>query len=230
MALGGRLMVSGCLAGVLVVLSAGFLSAQRPLQVRVAPRIGLVDPGERLYNAHAISDSDRLVSSTAGLRTSESVGLAVDVGSEAWGAMLQISVTHAPDVASTVIVHHYPPSLGIGDGSTYRAGFTGSVTELGADLVLPLRLDIGPFRPFAVAGLGWTRYRFSSPEFDVSPFRGWVLPASGTASNYRLGGGITFSVLGRDVSLSVIDRIGSYFDETQHHVLASVDIWFDVFN
>ncbi len=69
-----------------------------------------------------------------------------------------------------------------------------------------------------------TRYGFSIPDPDFVVQREWSFPESGSASSTRLGGGFELDVVGRVVTVTILDSISRYFDATQHHVMASMGV------
>jgi hypothetical protein len=203
-------------------------TAQRPVQVRIAPRLGIVYPGERLYEAVEGSATDALSFSAAAMEPSRSIGAALLVGSDSLGAFLHLSIDHAPSTAASLVVYGNPSELPA--VITYRSVFPAALTELGADLLLPLRLRLGPFRPFATAGFGLTRYRFSGPESGVPVPPNVVPPQSGTAEARRFGGGIDFDLWSRGVSLSMVRAGGGYLGETAHRLIVTAEIWLNLRN
>lgn len=222
----GTRVLGSLLLMTLSMLGTGPAMAQGPIQVRIAPRLGIVDPGERLYGVR--STSDGLTSSSLEMHTSPSIGAALLVGSEALGAFLHLSVDHAPSPDSRLVV--FGISLDLPVVGRHRSVVPAALTELGADLVLPLRLRLGPFRPFATAGLGFTRYRFSEPELGGPVPPAWVLPVSGTVGGRRFGAGVDVEAWNRGVSLSIVDAVSRYNGETQHHLIVTAQFWFDIRN
>jgi hypothetical protein len=211
----------------MTLLGTAPATAQGPIQVRIAPRLGMVYPGERLYEAVERSGSHALTVSAAAMEKSPSIGTALLVGSDSLGAFLHVSIDHAPSAAASLVVYG-PPSALPAVVITHRSVFPATLTELGADLVLPLRLRLGPFRPFATAGFGLTRYRFTGPESGVPVPPNVVPPQSGTAEARRFGGGIDFELWSRGTSLSIVRTGGGYFGETAHRLIVTAEIWFNL--
>lgn len=209
-------------------------SGQSSIEIRVSPRVGVIDPGERLYQTAVWYDSDAPIISGAALRSSALLGFSVDVGSEAGGALLRLSFDRALGVESELFVSiPLPRGFRFPEAETYqtyRDAFPATLTEMGADLILPLRLGLGPLRPFVTAGIGITRYGFSGRDDDFKGPPESTLPVPGTASTRRFGGGVDLTLAGRAVSITVLDAIGRYFDAPQHHVIASMEVWFKVWD
>jgi hypothetical protein len=143
----------------LSMLAAGPAMAQGPIHVRFAPRVGIVAPDERLYARSERTASD-LLGYAATLETSPSIGAALLVGSQDLGVFLHLAVDHAPSTDANLVVFGPPSDLAA--AVTHRAVFPATLTEFGASMVLPMRLELGPFRPFATAD--WDSPGIASPH------------------------------------------------------------------
>jgi hypothetical protein len=209
----------------LSMLAAGPAMAQGPIHVRFAPRVGIVAPDERLYARSERTASD-LLGYAATLETSPSIGAALLVGSQDLGVFLHLAVDHAPSTDANLVVFGPPSDLAA--AVTHRAVFPATLTEFGASMVLPMRLELGPFRPFATAGLGFTRYRFSAPESGVPVPPGVAAPESGTTWARRFGGGVDFELRNRGLSVAVVDAAGGYWGETDHRLIVTAEFWLDI--
>ena len=213
------------LAGLLCALPSS-LSGQA-FDVRITPRFGLIDPARALYDTSVRSADDRTISSSAGLAPRRSLGLAIDLGSAARGVVLRLSVDHALSMRSHLrFLRSDPPGATIPTGSLNRDTIPASLTEFGLELVLPLRLELGPVSPYVVAGVGARHFGFELPNYEFGVPEGWALPVSATSGTVRLGGGVDLDVRGQRMVLSIVDGVSRYWGATQHHIMASVGLSF----
>lgn len=207
-------LLAGALAGI---------SGQEPEpSLTISPRIGTFHVERELYNLRFATSADITAYSHAQLSNGRSIGVTIDWGSPERGVHLRLAVDRSIDVYTRLALGEVGQE--IGTFAWIYPELSTSVTEFGLDVVLPLRLRLGPVEPFVFAGVGLTRYRFEEAILPPQALEVWSTPASGTSSSIRLGGGLRLSLIGQVFSLTATSASGPYWDVTRRRLLVHLGV------
>ena len=206
-------------AGLLV---PGLLAAQGGVTVELFARAGLAAPDEHFYEVFANFSGDGPVEWTNGsLGRSFVAGLGLEVRLPSDRLRLRAEILRTFDtwlLATHSIVRprvlFEPPEV----KSTFL-DVPSSLTLTSLQLVLPTRLEVWRFTPYALGGVGGKRYGFgeSTRPNEVEA----VLPSAGFTWAWDLGGGLTVDLLGLGADVQVRDVISRYWGKTNHDLLVT---------
>lgn len=211
-----------------MVLAAAVFAAPVPSQgqvgVSVMPRFGTMSFGDEIYRT-TILGSDETSAGYAVAEPVRTLGLGVEVGNIVDGLTLVASLDHSVDLDTTIRLGgapNRPCQLSCGWGRLLT-DVPSSITHVGVDALLPFQLEIGPIGAYATVGMGIARYRFAPPR-QAREERNALLPRSGLSSSIRVGGGVRASLLGAEMSLTLLDAMNRYWDETRHHRMTTLGV------
>lgn len=188
--------------------------------MRVYPRAGLLAPDAYLYEYFKNFTGDGLTewtSASLGRAFVAGAGVEIRLGDGdifLRGEVLRsfdgwMSAAHSVETLRDLF---FPPEVVV----TWLDVPT-SLTLTSVQLVLPTRLELGPFKPYVLVGGGGKFYSFQDPSEpnDVEA----TLPSSGFTWGGDVGGGVTVRVLGLHVDLQARDALSRYWGKLQHDIL-----------
>lgn len=194
--------------------------AQAPRGVRVYPRLGLFSPDTYFYEYFKNFAGDGLTEWTSGsLGRAFVAGAGLEVRLGEGNAYLRAEVLRSFDgwlsaahSVETLRQLYEPPEI-----VTTWFDVPTTVTFTSVQLILPTRLELGPFRPYVLMGGGGKFYSFGDPteENDVEA----TFPDDGFTWGADLGGGIWFRMLGLQLDLQARDALNKYWGKTQHDLI-----------
>ncbi|MDH5588634.1 MAG: hypothetical protein OEZ65_00105 [Gemmatimonadota bacterium] len=101
-----------------------------------------------------------------------------------------------------------------------------TLTLTSLQVVLPTELRWEWLRPYVSGGVGGKRYAFGDP---LTPNEaGATLPSPGFTWGGDLGAGVELTLLGITADLQVRDAITRYWGKTQHDLVYTGGLWFNV--
>lgn len=195
--------------------------AQAPRGVRVYPRAGLLAPDSYFYEYFKNFTGDGLTEWTSGylgrafvagagveVRLSESAYLRGEVlrSFDGW-----LSAAHSVETLRDL---YFPPEI-----VTTWLDVPATVTLTSVQLVLPTRLELGPFEPYVLVGAGGKFYGFQDPTEanDVEA----TLPDDGFTWGGDVGAGLAVRFRGVHVDLQARDAWNKYWGKLQHDFVYS---------
>ena len=217
------LFTAGCLMG------PAPAAAQSDVTVRAFPRAGLAAPDAFFYEVFTNFAGDGPVewtSASLGRAFVAGLGVEVDVGRE--GVLFRAEVLRSFDTwllaGHGVLIPRVlfePPQV---VNTWFDVPTTLTMTSV--QVVLPTRFRIWRAEPYVLAGVGGKFYSFgeSTRPNEV----GAVLPSDGYTWGGDLGAGAKLSLFGLTFDVQVRDAINRYWGETQHDLLYTVALVWDV--
>jgi len=195
--------------------------AQTPRGVRVYPRAGLLAPDSYFYEYFKNFTGDGLTEWTSGylgrafvagagveVRLSEAAYLRAEVlrSFDGW-----LSAAHSVETLRDL---YFPPEI-----VTTWLDVPTTVTLTSVQLVLPTRLEVGPFEPYVLVGGGGKFYSFQDPTEanDVEA----TLPDDGFTWGGDVGAGVTLRVIGLHLDFQARDALSKYWGKLQHDFVYS---------
>jgi hypothetical protein len=191
-----------------------------PRAVRIYPRAGMLAPDRYFYEYFKNFTGDGLTEWTTGyLGRSFVAGAGVEVRLGEGGAYLRgevlrsfdawLSVAHSVETLRDMF---FPPEV-----VTTWLDVPATMTFTSVQLVLPTRLEVGPFKPYVLVGGGGKFYTFGDPTeaTEVEP----TLPDAGFTWGGDVGAGFTFRVKGLQLDVQARDALSKYWGKMQHDML-----------
>lgn len=213
-----RLAAFAVLAGTLVPVGAG---AQRAVELRVTPRIGLVTPPGWFFVEYSQFGVIPMEWTEAAILRSTVVGAAVEAAFHRHGVWVRgevIRTLGAETAVGHAILH---PASEAGPARVVRTWFyvPTAMTIASLDLGFPTRLRLpGGIQPYVTAGLGGKHYTFDTTELDTRE-EAVIVPQGGTVPTVNVGAGATVAIRGLTLDLQVRDAISEYWGERQNDML-----------
>jgi hypothetical protein len=195
--------------------------AQRPLELRVTPRAGLLTPADWFYVEFVNFQLGPTEWTEAAILRSPIVGLAAELAAEPLGLWIRAEAMRTVGGRTAVIHAYMIPASQAGPARVIRTQIDvpTAITTGTVDLVLPTRLRLpGAIQPYVTAGLGAKRYDFDIRELEERPER-FVVPRDGVVPMLNVGVGAVFQVRGVSFDLLVRDAVSEYWDGQQHDVM-----------
>lgn len=203
----------------LVVFAA--LPTAATAQFRVYPRAGLIQPSKYFYEYFKNFAGDGLTEWThtaIGRAFMAGAGMELQLGEsalvraeflrsyDAW-----VSISHSQETLRNLFD---PPEIVV----TWL-DMPVVITVTSVQLILPTRLEVGPFKPYVLVGGGGKFYRFgeTTEPNDVEA----TLPTNGFAWGGDVGAGFTVSVWGLRLDAQARDTWNRYWGKFQHDYLYS---------
>jgi len=194
--------------------------ATTPRGLRFYPRAGLIDPDAYFYEYFKNFTGDGLTEWTTGyLGRALVMGAGMEVRLGGSGAYLRGEVMRSIDAwmyvghsVETLRDLFIPPEV-----VTTWLDVPTTVTLASLQVVLPTKLELGPFEPYVLLGGGGKWYAFGDPtrETDVEP----TFPAEGFTWGADVGGGITFRFRGLQMDVQARDALSRYWGKNEHDML-----------
>jgi hypothetical protein len=215
------LTVSTCL-----VALPGALAAQGS-PPRISARVGVLAPDPYLYEYFANFSGDGPLEWTTGtLGRTLVLGLAVEKDFKDGALTLRGEMTGAfagwTSVAHSIVVARdlfEPPYV-----QTTWLDVPSSLTTVSVQALLPMRLEVGPLRPYVLAGLGGKYYDFGDPT--PANTVNATLPENGFTWGGDVGAGFTVPFLGITWDIQGRDAMNRYWGKTQHDFLFTSGVLF----
>ena len=221
-----RILLPLALAGTAVALTGAGAAAQVPVApaaprgVRFYPRAGLVDPDAYFYEHFKNFTGDGLTEWTSGyLGRAFVAGAGMEIRLGGSGAYLRGEVLRSADAwlyvahsVETLRDMFIPPEV-----VTTWLDVPVTWTLASVQVVLPTKLEIGPFKPYVLVGGGGKSYAFGDPttETDVEP----TYPEDGFTWGADLGAGVTFRFKGLQLDVQARDALSRYWGKSEHDML-----------
>lgn len=217
------------LAALALVPASVHAQAPTPRGVRVYPRAGLLAPDAYFYEYFKNFAGDGLTewtSTSLGRAFVAGMGLEVRLSESAYlrGEVLRsfdgwLSAAHSVETLRDLFI---PPEI-----VTTWLDVPAAVTLTSVQLVLPTRLELGPFEPYVLVGGGGKFYSFQDPTEpnDVEA----TLPENGFTWGGDVGAGLALRTLGLQVDLQARDAWNKYWGKWQHDFMYSGTLSLGVF-
>ena len=191
-----------------------------PRGIRFYPRAGLVAPDAYFYEYFKNFTGDGLTEwTTAYLGRAFVAGVGAEVRLGRSGAYLRgevlrsfdawLSMAHSVETLRDLFI---PPEI-----VTTWLDVPTTWTLTSAQLVLPTKLELGPFKPYVLLGGGGKFYSFGEPtdSTDVEP----TFPEEGFTLAADVGAGVTFRFRGLQLDVQARDAISRYWGKNEHDIL-----------
>jgi len=217
-------VTAACLVSPAGLVLPGDLGAQESA-LRISPRVGVMSPDPYLYEYFANFSGDGPVEwTTAALGRALVLGLAVERDVRGGAVVLRAEMLGAFE-GWTSVTHSVvrprdlfePPYV-----ETTWMDVRSSVAMVSVQALLPLRLVVGRFRPYVMAGVGGKYYDFGvpSPPNEVSA----TLPDNGFTWGGDVGVGFTVPFKGLTWDVQGRDAMNRYWGKTQHDFLFTAGV------
>ncbi|HSW31708.1 MAG TPA: hypothetical protein VLH75_19650 [Longimicrobiales bacterium] len=188
--------------------------------VRFYPRAGLLDPDAYFYEYFQNFTGDGLTEWTTGyLGRAFVAGAGMEVRLGDSGAYLRGEVMRSFD-AWMYVAHSvetlrdlfFPPEV-----VTTWLDVPATLTLASVQVVLPTKLELGPFKPYVLLGGGGKSYAFGAPTeaTDVEP----TYPNDGFTWGADVGAGLTFRFKGLHLDVQARDALTRYWGKNEHDIL-----------
>jgi hypothetical protein len=195
--------------------------------VRISPRVGMVSPDPYLYEYFANFAGDGPVEWTTGsLGRTLALGLSVEKELKDGAVLLRGEMLGAfagwVSVAHSVVVPrdlYDPPYI-----ETTWLDVRSSLTMVSLQALLPIRLTVGPVRPYVMAGVGGKYYDFGTPSPPNTVDA--TLPENGFTWGGDVGAGFTVPFKGLTWDFQARDAMNRYWGKTQHDFLFTAGVLF----
>ena len=191
-----------------------------PRAVRIYPRAGIVAPDAYFYEYFKNFTGDGLTEWTTGyLGRAFVAGAGVEVGLGGSGAYLRGEVLRsfsgwlsAAHNVETLRDLFFAPEV-----VTTWLDVPATMTMTSVQVVLPTKLELGPFKPYVLVGGGGKLYTFDDPtepnEVEAT------LPNDGFTWGGDMGVGLMFRVVGLELDVQARDVWSKYWGKFQHDLL-----------
>jgi hypothetical protein len=192
------------------------------IRVRVVPRFGLLVPDTYFYEEFKNFSGDGPVEwTTTSLGRAALGGVGVEAEWEGVGVVVRGEVARSFDgwaAASHGIlvprVLFEPPEV-----VTTWFDVPATITFLGLQALFPTRLEFLGIQPYVLAGYAGKWYAFGDPTRENTVEA--ILPEDGFTPSVDLGAGFTLRLFGLTLEAQVKDNINEYWGKTQHDVVVS---------
>lgn len=191
-----------------------------PRAVRIYPRAGLLAPDAYFYEYFKNFTGDGLTEWTTGYLGRVFVaGAGVEVRLGGSGAYLRGEVLRSFDGwlsaahnVETLRDLFFPPEV-----VTTWLDVPATMTMISVQVVLPTKLELGPFKPYVLVGGGGKSYTFedATEPNEVEA----TLPDDGFTWGGDVGAGFTFRVVGLELDVQARDVWSKYWGKVQHDLL-----------
>lgn len=224
----GTLLATAAPAGAQQLRGAG--EPALPRAVRVYPRVGLLDPDRYFYEYFLNFAGDGQTEWTTGsLGRALLAGAGVEVRLGNGSAYLRgevlrsfegwLSAAHSWETLRDLFT---PPQI-----RTVWFDLPATLTFTSVQLILPTRLELGPVRPYVLAGAGGKHYAFGEPtmanEVDAT------FPADGFTWGGDVGAGFTLRLFGVQMDVQARDAWSRYWGKYQHDMMYSGTVSLGIF-
>jgi hypothetical protein len=199
--------------------------AAQETTLRISPRMGMMAPDPYLYEYFANFSGDGPVEWTTGtLGRTLVLGMSVERDFEGGAVVLRGELMGAfggwTSVAHSIVKArdlYDPPYV-----ETTWMDVPSSLATVSVQALFPLRIVVGPLRPYVMAGLGGKYYDFGvpSPANTVNA----TLPTNGFTWGGDVGAGLTVPFLGITWDLQGRDALNRYWGKTQHDFLFTAGV------
>ncbi|MFO7894078.1 MAG: hypothetical protein R6U63_10100 [Longimicrobiales bacterium] len=213
------LMLVAALVGP-VAVGPGNAAAQSGLELRIAPKAGLMTPADWFYVEYSHYGLEPTEWTETSILKTAVVGLTVELefpGTDVWIRGEGLRTVDGVALMTHKVLYGptgFEPPREVVTG--YRVAM--AVTTGTIDLAFPTRLTLGPVQPYVTAGVGATRY-----DFDTAPFQDLpgevVLPQPGVVPAANVGVGAIVTISGLAFDVQVRDALSEYWGRLQHNMM-----------
>ncbi len=211
------------LALALVSPSSG--AAQEGVEISLIPRLGLLSPGNSLYEEFKNFSGDGYVEWTNGsLGRAALAGVALEMGYGDPGVRIRGEVARSFEGWLTATHGVLIPRVYFDPPRVVNTWFDlpAAVTWASLQAILPTRLSFRGIAPYVLLGFSGKWYSFGPPNPENTV--GAILPSDGFEPSADLGGGVTVGLFGLTLEAQVRDNINKYWERTQHDLSFSAGL------